>query len=155
MTEQNRGISNESDNGQSRKSILIRLAKPLITLACLILVAGVLWQLLPKSSFSSDLSQLGQGRPGLVLLREIHVMGGERVLEQMHTIYPEFEADMVFLLVHTGNPTGLDFAARHNAGDGSVVLFDARGNEIGSLRHPASAAVLRQFIVDTLAAVTN
>jgi hypothetical protein len=155
MTEQNRGTSNASDDGLSRKSILIRLSKPLITLLCLVVVAGVLWQLLPKSTFSSDLSQLGQGRPGLVLLREIHVMGGERVLEQMQSIYPEFEQDMVFLLVHTGNPTGLDFAAEHNAGDGSVVIFDAQGRAAGSIRHPESASVLRRFIVDTLAVMNN
>lgn len=133
------------------KSIVLQMAKPVITLLCLTAVAAVLWQLLPKASFSSDLSQLGQGRPGLVLMREVHVMGGERVLEQMQTIYPEFEQNMVFLLVHSGHPDGLGFAATHNVSDGGVVLFDASGNALGSLHYPESADVLRQFVNDTLA----
>ena len=133
-----------------QKSFLARSAKPLITLACLGIVATVLWQLLPKSSFSSDLSQLGQGRPGLVLMREVQVMGGERVLEHMHVIHPEFEQSMVFLLVHTGNPSGMAFAAEHNASDGDVVLFDAQGQRLDIIRHPESADALRAFITQTL-----
>lgn len=147
MTEQNRGTTNQS--------IFLRMAKPLIILLCLAAVAGVLWQLLPKASFSSDLTQVGQGRPALVLMREVHVMGGERVLEQMHTIYPEFQQTMVFLLVHTGNPSGIEFASVHEASDGDVVLFDAQGRALASLSHPASADVLRRFITETLGTTDN
>lgn len=139
----------------TQKSGLMRMAKPLMTLLCLALVAGVLWQLLPKASFSSDLTQLGQGRPALVLLREVHVMGGERVLEQMQTLYPEFEQTMVFLLVHTGNPSGIEFSATHNVSDGDVVLFDGQGQALGNFSRPESAEVLRNFIVNTLAATDS
>lgn len=152
MTANKPATQSTADIGQPRKSALLRLARPLVTLVCLILVATVLWQLLPKSSFSSDLTQVGQGRPALVLMREVQVMGGERVLEQMHTIYPEFEQSMVFLLVHTGNPSGMQFAAEHNVRDADVVLFDGQGRALATIRHPASAAELHRFITDTLAA---
>lgn len=132
------------------KSALMRLAKPVITLACLAIVATVLWQLLPKQSFSSDLSQLGQGLPGLVLMREVQVMGGERVLEQMQILHREFDERMVFLLVHTGNPSGQQFAATHGVRDGDVVLFDAQGRALGTISQPATPSALRQFIYDTL-----
>jgi len=91
-----------------------KLVKTLIIVTCLVVVGTVLWQLLPKASFSSDLTQVGQGKPALVMLREVHVMGGERVMEQMLAVYPEFENDMVFLVVHTGHPDGQQLAATHN-----------------------------------------
>lgn len=137
------------------KSVLVRLAKPVITLLCLIVIATVLWQLLPKAAFSSDITQLGQGRPGLVMLREVGFVGGERVLERMQNLYPEFEQDMVFLLVHTGNPVGINFANEHNVSDGGVVIFSAQGEALASLHNPASEDVLRRFIVDTLATADN
>lgn len=144
-------VSADNMNSEpSRKSVFLRLAKPLMTLLSLAVVAVVLWQLLPKATFSSDLTQLGQGRPALVLLREVHVMGGERVLEHMQMIYPEFEQRMVFLLVHTGNPTGVNFAAQHNVGDGGVVLFDAAGEALASISHPESTDELRNFIATNL-----
>jgi hypothetical protein len=155
MTQQNQATSNESDKASSQKSVLIRLAKPLIILLCLTVVSAVLWQLLPKASFSSDLAQLGQGRPGLVLMREVHYLGGEQVLQQMHSIYPEFQQDVMFLVVHTGHPNGVAFAAEHNVRDAGVVLFDAQGQALGSVAHPESADSLRRFIVNTLAANNN
>lgn len=127
-----------------------RLTRALVTLACLVVVGAVLWQLLPKASFSSDLSRVGQGKPALVMLREVHVVGGELVKEQMLMIYPEFQESMEFLLVHTGHPDGIALAEQHNLSDGSLVLFDASGQAIARMGRPASAGVLRQFITDNL-----
>jgi hypothetical protein len=123
-----------------------RAVKTLVIMACLAIVASVLWYLLPKTAFSSDLSQVGQGRPALVMLREVHVMGGDLVMEQMLAVYPEFENDMVFLVVHTGHPDGQLFANTHNISDGSLVLFDAGGNVAATSGRPANINELRQFI---------
>ena len=133
-------------NQATQPSSTSRLLRVLVTLVCLAAVATILWQLLPKAAFSSDLSQVGQGRPALVMLREIHVMGGEQVLEQMHTIYPDYTGSMAFLVVHTGHPDGQAFARTHNVGDGSLVLFDADGEVLGRSGRPESSAALRQFI---------
>lgn len=137
-------------NQAAQTSIGARLSKLGITLLCLLVIGAVLWQLLPKASFSSDLSQLGQGRPALVMLREIHVMGGERVMEDMLSIFPDYEQDMVFLVVHTGHPDGQAFSRQHNVRDGELVLFDGAGNALQRSDRPADADALRQFIDQNL-----
>lgn len=128
------------------RSASSRIVRALVVLVCLAVVGLVLWQMLPKSTFSSDLSQVGQGTPALVMLREIHVMGGERTLAQMQMIYPEFQDQVLFLLVHTGHPDGVAFADTHNVSDGSVVLLNGAGNTIASMGRPDSAEDLRSFI---------
>lgn len=136
-------MSQSSTVSRSASSRTVRL---LVVLICLAIVGLVLWQLLPKATFSSDLGQAGQGRPALVMLREIHVMGGERTLAQMEAIYPDFQEQMVFLLVHTGHPDGVAFAETHNVSDGSLVLLDGTGQAIATMGRPDSVEDLRRFI---------
>lgn len=124
--------------------------RTLIIVASTVLIGAVLWQLLPKGSFSNDLSRVGQGLPALVMLREVHVMGGDLVMEQMLHIYPEFQDSVEFLVVHTGHPDGQAFAADHNISDGSLVLFDAEGEVLGRSARPESPDALRQFITALL-----
>jgi len=124
--------------------------RTLIIVASTVLTGAVLWLLLPKGSFSNDLTRVGQGQPALVMLREVHVMGGDRVMEQMLHIHAEFQDSVEFLVVHTGHPDGQAFAADHNISDGSLVLFDAEGQVLGRSARPESADALRQFITELL-----
>lgn len=124
--------------------------RTLIIVASTVLIGAVLWLLLPKGSFSNDLTRVGQGQPALVMLREVHVMGGDRVMEQMLLIQAEFQDSAEFLVVHTGDPDGEAFAAEHNISDGSLVLFDAEGQVLGRSARPESADALRQFITELL-----
>ena len=124
--------------------------RTLIIVAFTVLIGAVLWLLLPKGSFSNDLTRVGQGQPALVMLREVHVMGGDRVMEQMLLIQAEFQDSVEFLVVHTGHPDGQAFAAEHNISDGSLVLFDAQGQVLGRSARPESADALRQFITELL-----
>lgn len=128
------------------KPFAARIMPIVVTLVCLAIVAAILWQLLPKAAFSSDLTRVGQGRPALVMLREVHVMGGDQVMEYMSQIYGEFQGEVEFLVVHTGHPDGQMFAATHNVGDGSLVLFDGDGVVLGQTGRPASSTELRQYI---------
>jgi hypothetical protein len=127
-----------------------RWIRTLVILASSVLVVAVLWLLLPKGSFSNDLSRVGQGQPVLVMLREVHVMGGDLVMEQMLQIQPEFENSVEFLVVQTGHPDGQAFAQEHNVTDGALVLFDANGQVLGRSARPESPDALRQFITDLL-----
>lgn len=124
--------------------------RTLVILACTVLVGAVLWLMLPKGSFSNDLTRVGQGQPALVMLREVHVMGGELVMEQMLHIHPEFQNSVEFLVVHTGHPDGQAFAQEHNVSDGALVLFDANGEVLGRSARPESPDALRQFITTLL-----
>jgi len=127
-----------------------RWIRTLVISASSVLVVAVLWLLLPKGSFSNDLSRVGQGQPALVMLREVHVMGGDLVMEQMLHIHPEFENSVEFLVVQTGHPDGQAFALEHNLSDGSLVLFAADGEVLGRSPRPASPDALRRFITDLL-----
>ncbi len=127
-----------------------RLTRLLLIIAGVLLAGAVMWQLLPKGSFSNDLTQVGQGVPALVMLREVHVMGGELVMQQMLQIHPEFENAVQFLVVHTGHPEGVAFASEHNISDGALVLFDAQGEVLGRSERPESPEALRQFIYSHL-----
>lgn len=118
----------------------------LVTLACLFLTGAVLWQLLPKGSFSNDLTRIGQGQRTLVMLRELHVMGGDAVMAQMLEVHPEFAHAMEFLVVHTGHPDGEAFARDYGVTDGSLVLFDVQGDVLGRSGRPESAEALREFL---------
>lgn len=124
--------------------------RTLIIVASTVVIGAVLWMMLPKGSFSNDLSRVGQGLPALVMLREVHVMGGDLVMEQMLHIHPEFQDSVEFLVVHTGHPDGQAFASDHNISDGSLVLFAANGEVLGRSGRPGSADALRQFITDLL-----
>lgn len=124
--------------------------RTLIIVASTVLIGAVLWLLLPKGSFSNDLTRVGQGLPALVMLREVHVMGGDLVMEQMLHIHAEFQDSVEFLVVHTGHPDGQAFAVDHNISDGSLVLFDAEGEVLGRSARPESADALRQFITELL-----
>jgi len=124
--------------------------RTLIIVASTVLIGAVLWLLLPKGSFSNDLTRVGQGMPALVMLREVHVMGGDLVMEQMLHIHAEFQDSVEFLVVHTGHPDGQAFAADHNISDGSLVLFDAEGEVLGRSARPESPDALRQFITELL-----
>lgn len=124
--------------------------RTLIIVASTLLIGAVLWLLLPKGSFSNDLTRIGQGQPALVMLREVHVMGGDRVMEQMQLIHAEFQDSVEFLVVHTGHPDGQAFAADHNISDGSLVLFDAQGQVLGRSARPESPDALRQFLTELL-----
>ena len=127
-----------------------RWNRTLVILVCSVLVGAVLWILLPKWSFSGDLTRVGQGQPALVMLREVHVMGGDLVMQQMLQIHPEFQNSMEFLVVHTGHPDGQAFAQEHNLSDGALVLFNADGEVMGRSARPDSPDALRQFITDLL-----
>lgn len=135
-----------SQSSTVSKSASSRIIRFIVVLGCLAVVGLILWQLLPRSTFSSDLSQVGQGIPALVMLREIHIMGGERTQAQMEVLYPELQDRMTFLLVHTGHPDGVAFAETHNIGDGSLVLFDGNGQALATMGRPDSAEELRGFI---------
>jgi len=127
-----------------------RWIRTLVILGSTVLVVAVLWLLLPKGSFPSDLTRVGQGQPALVMLREVHVMGGDLVMQQMLQIHPEFQNSVEFLVVQTGHPDGQAFALEHNLSDGALVLFAADGEVLGRSARPESPDALRQFITDLL-----
>ncbi len=127
-----------------------RGARFLVTALCLVVVGAVLWQLLPRGSFPADLSQIGEGQPALVMMREVNIMGGERVVDLMLEVHPEFEDEVLFRVTQDGVPEGREFASEYNVSDGQLVLFDGQGQVIDRMGRPESAEQLRSFVAQAV-----
>jgi hypothetical protein len=77
---------------------------------------------------------------------ESHYLEGASVMHLLHDVRDEFGHSVQFLVASLSRPDGRDFAARHGAIDGTVVLFDARGQRVALLRSPQSADELRRAV---------
>lgn len=116
--------------------------KALIT-ALILLGGGVLMiSNLPKAPFPTDLTQIGQGLPAAVVVRDVAFVTGHEVMERINRIRPEFEDRILFLAAPQGHPEGRAFANRLGVRDGDVVLFAADGQLITVLRTPGSEALI-------------
>ena len=135
-----------SDSSQELRTTMPGWLKWLVIVMCIAVVAAILVQLLPKSAFPSDLGRVGQGQPALVMLREVHIVGGDQVIDLMREIYPEYEDEFEFLVTQTGNPDGQALANEYNLRDGFLVLFDAEGNMIDIMARPGTSSELRNFV---------
>jgi len=118
---------------------------PLILLA-LASVGALLWQALPGGAYPTDLSRIGAGRPVLVLAHDTNYVGGAEVMELMNGIRADYAARVDFLVAHLAMADAQAFAARHEASDGTVLLFAADGRRVGMLYQPQSADELRRAL---------
>lgn len=115
----------------------------------LVLLAGVsvvVIQQLPRAGISTDLSGIGQGKPVLVLTRDIHYLGGAEVLEYLKQLNPEYQTRLEMRIAHQGQPDGQAFANRYSTYDGDLVLLNGAGEEIGRLQQPGNLQAVRQLL---------
>ncbi len=118
-----------------------------LAVAALVAAAGVLvWSQLPKAGYPTDLALVGQGRPALVLAMEGNYQEGASVRNLLHGLRGEFQGSVHFVVAALGRPEGRAFAERHQARDGTVLLFDARGQRVAVLQTPQSEDDLRQAL---------
>lgn len=129
---------------------LPRIAKWLIYVVITGLVAVLIWTQLPRAPYSTDLSRIGQGRPALVLAYDIKSMGGMEVMAMMDSLRPAYEDRVHFLVAPLGAPHGFAFGERHDAVNGTVVLFTAAGVAFRSVHQPADTAALQHELDSVL-----
>jgi hypothetical protein len=125
---------------------LPRLVKALIYFVIAGLVAALIWSQLPRVAYSTDLTQIGQGRPAMVLAYDIKSMGGMEVMAMMDALHPAYEDRIDFLVAPLGAPHGHAFGERHGAINGTVVFFSAAGAALGTVHFPFDAARLQQAL---------
>ena len=118
----------------------------LITLGIVTALGAFAWSQLPEGSYPTDLSRIGQGQATLVLTMESHYLEGASVMHLMHGVRDEFSHSVQFLVASLSQQDGRSFAARHGAVDGTVVLFDAKGQRVPMLRTPQTQDELRQAV---------
>jgi hypothetical protein len=128
-----------------------RWLKWLIYLFISALVAALIWSQLPRSPYSTELTRIGQGQPALVLAYDIQSMGGMEVMAMMDELRNEYADRIKFLVAPLGAPHGHAFGERHDAVNGSVVLFSANGEAVRTLHLPANTAQLQQALEGLLA----
>ncbi len=112
--------------------------------AAVVVAAGMLvWSQLPRTGYPTDLSLVGQGRPALVLAMEGNYQEGAAVMHLLHGLRAEYQGSVHFVVAALGRPEGRAFAQRHQARDGTVLLFDARGQRVAVLQTPQNQDQLR------------
>lgn len=118
----------------------------LIVTGIILVSGGFIWSRLPKGSYPTDLSPIGQGRPVLVLTMDSDYLAGAAVMHLLNDVRNEFSGSVQFLVASMALENGRAFASQHDAGDGTVVLFDAKGRRVAVLHGPQSQDVLRQAL---------
>jgi len=110
------------------------------------LVAALIWSQLPRSPYSTELDRIGRGQPALVLAYDIQSMGGMEVMAMMDDLRGEYADRIEFLVAPLGAPHGHAFGERHDAVNGTVVLFSASGEAVRTVHLPANTAQLQQAL---------
>jgi hypothetical protein len=127
------------------------MRKWLIYLAIIGGVLALVWSQLPRTPYSTDLARIGQGKPALVLAYDIQSMGGMAVMAMMDDLRAEYAGRVAFLVAPLGAPNGQAFGTRFGATNGSVVMFSAKGNAVGTVYLPANTAELKNALESLLA----
>jgi hypothetical protein len=138
-------MTSEQPQGMPRK------IKWLIYLAISGLVVALIWSQLPRSPYPTDLERIGQGQPALVLAYDIQSMGGMAVMGMMDDLRGEYAERIDFLVAPLGAPNGRAFGQRHDAINGTVVLFSAKGAAVNTVHLPENTAELQKALDGLLA----
>jgi hypothetical protein len=128
-----------------------RWSRSLITLVGLALAGALIWHQLPHGGYASDLSRIGKGRPALLLAFDNNHTAGRDAMELMNSIRANYADRMEFLVTNLGTLEGRTFAQRHNAVDGTVLLFAGDGSLVKTVDQPQTADELRGALREAFA----
>ena len=126
----------------------VRRTLIVLAVAALVVVTG--WSIMP-TPISTDLSQVGQGRPALVLAYDNFSPSGGEALTRVNALRGEYEDRMVFALADLGAPHGQAFANRHGLRDALAVVLTADGAIHSRGVVPADPRQLRERLDGVLA----
>jgi hypothetical protein len=122
----------------------------LIFTAAILVAGSLIWNQLPKGSYPTDLSRIGQGQVTLVLAIDSRYSGGAAVMELLNEVRHDFADSVQFLVASLALPNGQAFADQHQASDGMVLLFDAKGQRRAVLYTPETQDELRKALQQVL-----
>lgn len=122
----------------------------LIVAAAIVAIGSLIWNQLPEGSYPTDLSRIGQGQAVLVLTMDSRYTGGASVMELLNDVRHEFADSVQFVVASLALPNGQNFAKQHQVVDGTVLLFDAKGQRVAVLHTPQTQGELRQVLQQAL-----
>jgi hypothetical protein len=106
-------------------------------------LAALIFGLLPRGAYSTDLSRIGDGRPALVLAYDLNSSGGMEVMKLMDALRDEYADRVEFLVADLGTPEGFQFAQRHRAINGTVMFYSGEGSHVRTIHLPPDIETLR------------
>lgn len=118
----------------------------LITTGLIVGIGTLVWSQLPKGSYPTDLSRIGQGQAALVLTMDSNYLAGATVMGLLDELRHDFADSVQFLVASMALQDGQAFAQRHQTVDGSVVLFDAQGRRVAVLHSPQTQDEVRKAL---------
>lgn len=117
-----------STKSSKKANILPRWLQHLLILFAIALSLVIAWNLLPKGSFDTDLSQIGQGKPIAVLIHETASPNSMGAMELINEIREEVQPQVEFLVASLGHPDGQHFAEQQQTETpGLLLFFDSEG----------------------------
>ena len=123
-----------------------RWGKWLLYLAFYSAAGTLIWSQLPRGAYPTDLTRVGQGRPALVLAYDISSMGGMESMGLLDNVRGEYAGRVEFLVADLGVPDGHNFAQRHGAVSGSVMLYSGGGSHTRTIHPPLTLETLRRAL---------
>ena len=122
------------------------IAIPLVFLGFLALV----WSAFPPS-YKTDLSQIGNGKPAIVLTFNKEDVASMELMEGFNQIRDNYEEHIEFFIADLNTNHGDHFSRRHNAPSATAVYFAGDGQRLFSLYGPQKESVLTNSIRDKFA----
>lgn len=110
-----------------KKAVISILSSGLV-----ILTAWLAITTLSGQAMSTDLSQVGQGRPAIVLAFENYAPTSMDAMDQLNRIRSDYEPEVKFLVADLGTPEGRAFSSRISLSPGHAVLLDGSGTPVRS-----------------------
>ena len=137
-----KAIKRGSSSNQQKGSVTHTLVMSLLAICGLV---AALWAMLP-SSFTSDVSRIGQGTPVVALIYD----GSDSVSINMKYGYKKlrkvYQPGVEFMLINVRSPSGIDFLQKTNAKPGTALYYDAAGEQIHLEHGPKDVATLSESI---------
>jgi hypothetical protein len=131
---------------------LPRSKKWLIYLIFFAVVGTLIFGLLPRGSYSTDLTRIGGGRPALVLAYDINSMGAMEVMKLMDALRDEYSDRVEFLVADLGTPDGYKFTQRHDGINGTVMFYSGEGSHVRTMHLPPNTETLRLGLEEAISA---
>lgn len=116
----------------------------LIGLVIVVAAAVFILAFLPRGGFDSDLSQVGEGKPALVLAFENYQPASMDAMDLMRQVRADYQERVNFLVADVGNPRNDLFLNEHDPAPGQVMTFTGNGELVRSAYLEGNAQALQE-----------
>lgn len=110
---------------------MTKTRQSLITIVVIVLATALIVGLLPRGGYDSNVSQVGDGQPAVVLVFENYAPASMDAMALLDRVRSDHGERILFLVADLGTPRGRAFAERHNGFSGLVLTFTADGSLVG------------------------